>query len=149
MAEPTLRQARREDLPAILALLADDELGRTREGGADARVEAAFDAIERDPNNAIWVIDLDGAVAGCAQLTFIPGLARRGLRRAQIEAVRVASDLRGGGLGHWFFERLIDVARREGCGLVQLTSDKRRADAHRFYERLGFQASHEGYKLWL
>jgi GNAT superfamily N-acetyltransferase len=145
--EPRLRLATAADIPAILALLADDDLGRTREGGADAAVQAAFAEIERDPNNAIYVIDIGGEVAGCAQLTVIPGLSRRGLKRAQLEAVRVSSRRRGEGLGRWFLEQLIAVAREKGCGLVQLTSDKRRADAHRFYGSLGFVASHEGFKL--
>jgi GNAT superfamily N-acetyltransferase len=148
-AEPALRLATSADLPAILGLLADDALGRTREGGADAAVEAAFAEIERDPNNALYVIDIAGEVVGCAQLTVIPGLARRGMKRAQIEAVRVSSRRRGEGLGRWFFEKLIAIAREKGCGLVQLTSDKRRAEAHRFYGSLGFVASHEGFKLSL
>ena len=148
-SEAVLRLATRADIPAILALLADDALGRTREGGADAPVEAAFAEIQADPNNAIYVADIAGTVVGCAQLTVIPGLSRRGLRRAQIESVRVSSRRRGEGLGRWFFEELIALARRKGCGLVQLTSDKRRTDAHRFYGSLGFVASHEGFKLTL
>ena len=93
--------------------------------------------------------DAAGAVGGTLQLTFIPGLARRGGLRAQIEAVRVREDLRGGGVGHALFAWAIDEARRRGCVLVQLTSDKRRAEAHRFYGRLGFTASHDGFKLRL
>jgi GNAT superfamily N-acetyltransferase len=146
-SDPALRLATEADIPAILALLADDPLGRTREGGADAAVEAAFVEIERDPSNAIYVIDIAGEVVGCAQLTIIPGLSRRGMKRAQIEAVRVSSKRRGEGIGRWFLERLIAVAREKGCGLVQLTSDKRRPEAHRFYGSLGFVASHEGFKL--
>jgi GNAT superfamily N-acetyltransferase len=147
--EPALRLARPADIPAILALLADDALGRTREGGADEAAQAAFGEIERDPNNALYVIDIAGQVAGCAQLTIIPGLSRRGMKRAQIEAVRVSSRRRGEGLGRWFFDALIAIARERGCGLVQLTSDKRRTEAHRFYGSLGFVASHEGFKLSL
>ena len=93
--------------------------------------------------------DSHGAVAGTLQLTVIPGLARRGALRAQIEAVRVREDLRGQGLGHELFAWAVEEARRRGCALVQLTTDKRRADAHRFYGRLGFVASHEGFKLHL
>ena len=149
MAEPRFRLARRDDLPAILALIADDVLGKAREGDADAAVTAAFEAIEADPNNAIHVVEIDGAVVGCAQITFIPGLSRRGAWRAQIESVRVASALRGRGLGRAFFAHLIEAARTRGCGLVQLTSDKRRAEAHRFYGALGFTASHDGFKMTL
>lgn len=147
--EPFLRTARREDLPAIMAMLADDVLGREREGGADEAVAAAFDDIERDANSAIWVVERGGRVLGCAQLTCIAGLAQRAMKRALIESVRIASDARGGGLGRWFMGELIAKAREAGCGVVQLTSDKRRADAHRFYESLGFARSHEGFKLKL
>ncbi|TDR89146.1 GNAT family N-acetyltransferase [Enterovirga rhinocerotis] len=148
-AEPRLRLARSEDLPAIMAMLADDILGREREGGADAAVADAFDEIARDPKSAIWVVELDGSVVGCAQLTCLPGLARRAMRRGLVESVRIASDRRGLGLGHWFMRALIEKAREAGCGVVQLTSDKRRTDAHRFYDRLGFVRSHEGFKLML
>ena len=132
-----------------MAMLADDILGRDREGGADEAVSAAFEEIERDPNSTVWVVERDGRVVGCAQLTCIPGLARRAMRRGLIESVRVASEARGGGLGRWFVGELIGKAREAGCGVVQLTTDKRRHDAHRFYESLGFVASHEGYKLML
>ena len=147
--EPPLRPATAADLPAIVRLLADDELGQAREGADESLYAAAFAAIERDPNNTVFVIDLGGAVAGCAQLTVIPGLSRRAVTRGQIESVRVASGHRGEGLGRWFMEALIDAARARGCGLVQLTSDTRRADAHRFYESLGFTPSHVGFKLAL
>jgi GNAT superfamily N-acetyltransferase len=147
--EPALRVATQGDIPAILALLADDALGRTREGGAEEAAQAAFAEIERDPNNAIYVIDIAGEVVGCAQLTVIPGLSRRALKRAQIESVRISSRRRGEGLGRWFLEELIAIARDKGCRLVQLTSDKRRNEAHRFYGSLGFVASHEGFKLSL
>jgi GNAT superfamily N-acetyltransferase len=148
--EPIVRRATSADLPAIIALLADDALGQTREGDAgDPVYVRAFEAIERDPNNAIYVIDSAGDVIGCAQLTIIPGLSRRGLTRGQIESVRVSSRHRGEGLGRWFFEGLIALARASGCGLVQLTTDKSRPDAHRFYESLGFTATHEGFKLAL
>ena len=146
---PRLRAARRADLPVIMAMLADDILGRDREGGADEVVAAAFAEIERDPNSTIWVIERDGQVIGCAQLTCIAGLSQRGMKRGLIEAVRIASEARGGGLGRWFVGGLIGKARAAGCGVVQLTSDKRRTDAHRFYENLGFARSHEGFKLRL
>jgi GNAT superfamily N-acetyltransferase len=149
MPEPVLRPATAADVPAIVRLLADDALGQARESADEAVYKAAFAAIERDPNNTLFVIDAGGAVAGCAQLTIIPGLARGAATRGQIEAVRIASGHRGGGLGRWFMVALIEAARERGCKLVQLTSDKRRGDAHRFYESLGFAASHIGFKLRL
>lgn len=144
-----MRPAQREDLPAIMALLADDAFSVGREGGADAAVSAAFEEIERDPNSTVFVLEQVGRVVGCAQLTIIPGLARRALKRGVIEAVRIASDARGRGLGRDFIRQIVEVARGRGCGLVQLTSDKRRHDAHRFYLSLGFAMSHEGFKLVL
>ncbi|HZB36895.1 MAG TPA: GNAT family N-acetyltransferase [Beijerinckiaceae bacterium] len=147
--EPVLRPARREDVPRIVALFTDDELGRSREGAPLETYLSAFDAIEADRNNTVYVLDLDGELSGCAQLTVIPGLGRRGMRHAQIEAVRVASHLRGRGHGRWLIGRLVEMAREKGCGMVQLTSDKRRTEAHRFYGSLGFVASHEGFKLAL
>ncbi len=147
--DPLVRSARRDDLPAILALLADDDLSQGREGGADDAVAAAFDEIERDPTSTIYVVEEAGQVIGCAQLTCVPGLARRALKRGLVEAVRIASDRRGQGLGRWFMADLVERARAAGCGVVQLTSDKRRLDAHRFYESLGFSMSHEGFKLLL
>jgi GNAT superfamily N-acetyltransferase len=147
-----MRRARAEDLPSIVALLADDPLGREREYAGpvlDPRYTAAFDAIERDPNQFLAVAEDDGIVIGVLQLSFIPGLTRGGMWRGQIEGVRVASTTRGGGIGRRMLEWAIAQCREHGCGLVQLTSDKQRPDAHRFYEGLGFQASHEGYKLAL
>lgn len=149
MSEPVLRRATTADIPAIIRLLADDELGRTRESADERVYRDAFAAIERDPNNVILVIEAGGAVAGCAQLTVIPGLGRGAATRGQIEAVRIASEHRGQGLGRWFMQALIEAARERGCRLVQLTSDKSRGDAHRFYESLGFKPSHVGFKLAL
>jgi GNAT superfamily N-acetyltransferase len=145
-----VRRAARDDVPAIVALIAADQLGAAREVGDLAPYERAFAAIDADPAQLLVVVtDEAGAVAGTLQLTVIPGLARRGALRAQIEAVRVREDLRGQGLGHALLAWAIEEARRRGCALVQLTSDKRRAEAHRFYGRLGFTASHEGFKLRL
>ncbi|MEV5707313.1 GNAT family N-acetyltransferase [Actinoallomurus sp. NPDC052274] len=141
----TFRDATRDDVPAIVALLADDAIGAGREGDIDA-YWAAFAHIDADPRNRLIVAEVDGEVAGTLQLTFIPGLSRMGTERAQIEAVRVGSAHRGRGLGHRLIDWAIDEARRRGCGLVQLTSDKRRTDAIRFYESLGFEATHEGMK---
>jgi ribosomal protein S18 acetylase RimI-like enzyme len=149
-ADVTFRTATEEDVPAIVALLADDAIGAGREGNVDA-YWTAFAAIaadpRNDPRNDLIVADIDGEVAGTLQLTFIPGLSRKGAERAQIEAVRVSSADRGRGLGHQLIEWAIGAARRRGCGLVQLTSDKRRGDAIHFYESLGFEATHEGMKL--
>lgn len=144
------RKAERRDLPAIVALLADDPLGRLREAVGevpDAAYEAAFTAIEADPNQFLAVAEDDGEIVGTLQLTFIPGLSRGGAWRGQIEAVRIASGRRREGLGHQIFEWAISECRARGCRLVQLTTDKSRPDAHRFYEDLGFVASHVGYKL--
>ena len=145
----TLRQARREDVPEIVALLADDVIGAGREGAADDAYYAAFELIAADPGNQLLVAEADGRIVGTLQLTIIPGLSRHGMLRAQIEGVRVAAGQRGQGLGGRMIERAIDLARGQGCGLVQLTSDKRRPEAVRFYESLGFTASHEGLKLAL
>ena len=142
-----LRAARREDVPEIVALLADDAIGAGREGAADDAYYAAFDLIAADERNRLLVAEAGGRIVGTLQLTTIPGLSRHGMLRGQIEAVRVASGQRGNGLGRRMIERAIEVAREQGCGLVQLTSDKRRPDAVRFYQSLGFTASHEGLKL--
>lgn len=152
MSSPTIRRASAADLEAIVALLADDALGSTRESPGpplDPCYVEAFAAIARDPNQFLAVAEDDGEIVGCLQLSFIPGLSRRGLWRGQIESVRVASARRGGGLGRVLFEWAIAECRRRGCGLVQLTTDKARPDALRFYESLGFVASHEGMKLTL
>jgi GNAT superfamily N-acetyltransferase len=148
-----LRRARLEDVPAIVALIAADQLGAIRDGVRDeadlAAYTAAFRAIDADPANVLVVADSGGEIVGTMQLSFLPGLARRGALRAQVEAVRVAESARGSGLGAAMMAWAIDEARRRGCALVQLTSDKSRTDAHRFYQRLGFAASHEGMKLAL
>lgn len=148
----TFRQARREDLPDIVRMLADDEIGAQRETVADPLPETyaqAFEAIDRDPNNELIVAEREGHLVGVMQLTFIPYLTYRGSWRAMIEGVRVASSARSAGIGRQLIEWAIERARARGCLIVQLTSDKRRTDAIRFYERLGFVASHEGFKLRL
>lgn len=145
-----LREATRDDLPAIVSLLADDVLGKARDFTAvDEAYERAFADIDADPRNALIVADEDGEVVACMQITYIPGLGRHGAERSLIEAVRVRADRRGQGLGEQMMTWAIDRARERGCALVQLTTDKSRADAHRFYLRLGFVASHEGMKLAL
>ncbi|HJX42500.1 MAG TPA: GNAT family N-acetyltransferase [Geodermatophilus sp.] len=144
-----LRRAVAADLPAIVALLADDPLGATREGADPAPYEAAFTAVDADPAHLLVVADDDGAAVGTLQLSFLPGLSRGGALRAQVEGVRVAASGRGRGLGEAMLRWCADEARRRGAVLVQLTTDSRRPDAHRFYERLGFVASHVGMKLEL
>ncbi len=146
------RRAETADLPAIIDMLADDALGKAREVVSDPPHQAylsAFAAIEADPNQLLAVVEREGAIIGCLQISFIPGLSRRGLWRGQIESVRIASSARGESLGRSMMEWAIEVCRQRGCGLVQLTSDKQRPDAIRFYESLGFRASHEGLKLSL
>ena len=150
MSEISFRKAERRDVPAIVRLLADDALGAKREIVSDPLPDAyyrAFDAMNAQGGNEMIVGDLDGRVVACLQLSITHGLARQGRVRATIEAVRVASDIRGQRLGERLVTHAIERARAAGAGLAQLTTDKSRKDAHRFYERLGFKASHEGMKL--
>jgi GNAT superfamily N-acetyltransferase len=146
-----IRPATREDVPAIVALLADDPIGAGRETVAElGPYLRAWEAIAANPSARLVVAaDAGGAIAGTLQLDLLDSLTRGGMRRAQVEGVRVAHDARGGGVGRLLLEWAIDEARREGCGLIQLTSDLRRDDAARFYEALGFTASHRGFKLAL
>jgi GNAT superfamily N-acetyltransferase len=147
------RRATREDVPALVRLLADDPLGAQREAVTSplpGSYYAAFEAIERDPNNELIVAETaDGQLAGMLQLTFIPYLTYRGGWRALVEGVRVVAQMRSRGVGRRLFEWAIERARERGCHMIQLTSDKSRAEAIRFYESLGFVASHEGMKLHL
>ena len=143
------RPASASDLPSIITLLADDPLGRTREDAAmppAAAYVSAFDAIDSDPNQLLAVVTEGDRVIGTLQISFIPGLSRKGLWRGQIEGVRIAASHRRAGIGGRVFEWAIAQCRARGCGLVQLTTDRERPEAHRFYERLGFTASHLGYK---
>jgi GNAT superfamily N-acetyltransferase len=149
LSSVTFRAATTADLPAIVRLIADDGLGRGRERPdlpLDPRYLSAFAAVEADPNQLLAVVEREGAVVGTLQISFIPGVSRLGAWRGQIEAVRIAASERGSGLGQQMMEWAIDQCRARGCSLVQLTSDKVRDGAHRFYERLGFVASHEGFK---
>jgi len=146
------RPARRGDLERVVQLLFDDPLGSRREVFADplpAGYVAAFEAIEADPNNELVVVEHAGEVVGVLQLTFIPGITLQGAWRAQIEGVRVAAGLRSSGVGRRMFLWAIHRAAERDCQLLQLTSDKARPDAIRFYKSLGFVASHEGMKLSL
>lgn len=152
MSPVTFRQARREDLPALVRLLENDDVARTREGYAvecSPEIDAAFAEIEADPGNELWIGERGGEPIATLQLTFIPGLSRGGMRRALVEAVRVRADLRGQGIGEQLMERAAARARERGCGLIQLTTDLRREAAHRFYTRLGFEHTHAGMKRLL
>ena len=150
MSIPTFRRATRDDLTAIVALLADDPLGKSREDSRlplDSGYLSAFTAMDSDPNQFPLVVEQHGIVVGYLQLSFIPGLSHKGRWRGQIESVRVATHMRSAGLGKDMLKWAIGRCRARGCGIVQLTTDKERPDALRFYESLGFEASHEGLKL--
>ncbi|MFD3537995.1 GNAT family N-acetyltransferase [Streptomyces sp. NPDC058662] len=148
--ELTIRPAVEADLPSVVAMLADDALGAARESPEDlAPYRAALRRISDDPNQHLVVAVRSDRVVGTLQLTIVPGLSRRGATRSIIEGVRVHADERGSGLGTRFVEWAVERSRAENCSLVQLTSDATRTDAHRFYERLGFTASHVGFKLQL
>ena len=152
MTSIAFRKAQPADLPAIIALLANDVLGQQREDASsppNPRYVDAFDAILADRNQLLVVATLDDEVIGTLQLSFIPGMARLGAWRGQIEAIRIAETHRSSGVGQQMFEWAIAQCKARGCDLVQLTTDKARPDAHRFYERLGFVGSHVGYKLML
>jgi GNAT superfamily N-acetyltransferase len=152
MTETIFRRATGADVPAIVKLLADDALGRMREDDRDPlnpKYAAAFAAIDADGNQLLAVAERDRTIVGCLQISFIPGISRIGMWRGQIESVRISANRRGGGLGRKMIEWAIAECRRRGCGTVQLTTDKSRLDAHRFYVSLGFKASHEGMKLEL
>lgn len=150
--ELLFRRATRADVPAIVALLANDLLGSQREQASDPLPDSyfvAFAEIERDPNQVLTVVEAAGEVIGTLHLTYLPSLTYRGGKRALIEAVRVAASQRNQGIGQRMFEWAITQAHEAGCHMVQLATDKRRPDAVRFYESLGFVASHIGMKLVL
>lgn len=150
MSDIVIRPARPDDVAAIVEMLADDPLGAAREDLDDPQTyAAAFSRVSADPGQHLVVAERDGRVVGTLQLSVIPGLSRRGTTRSIIEGVRVARDERGSGLGTELITWAVDESRRLGATLVQLTSDASRTDARRFYERLGFVASHVGFKLQL
>ncbi|MFD5039601.1 GNAT family N-acetyltransferase [Streptomyces sp. NPDC058378] len=150
MSDLDIRPAVSADIPAIVAMLADDPLGAQRESPDDLDPYlAAFRRLVDDQNQHLTVAVRQGKVVGTLQLTIVPGLSRRGATRSIVEGVRVHADERGSGLGTQLIQWAVDESRRQGCQLVQLTSDATRTDAHRFYERLGFTASHVGFKLAL
>ncbi|MGN9755614.1 N-acetyltransferase family protein [Streptomyces sp. SD31] len=150
MGDLEIRAAVADDVPAIVAMLADDPLGAQRESPDDLTPYlAALERLSSDPNQHLVVAAREGRVVGTLQLTVIPGLSRKGATRSIIEGVRIHADERGSGLGTQLIEWAVAESRRQSCQLVQLTSDNTRTDAHRFYERLGFTASHVGFKLTL
>jgi GNAT superfamily N-acetyltransferase len=143
------RRARHDDLPAIVMLLAEDDLGAGREDPSlpiQEAYETAFAAIAADPNQFLAVATDNGTIIGTLQITIIPNISRMGALRGQIEGVRIAASHQGKGLGGQAFEWAFEYCRSRGCVLIQLTSDKSRSDAHHFYEKLGFVASHTGFK---
>lgn len=149
VSEITFRQARRDEVPTLVEMLVKDSLGRAREDHLEIS-QAYFDAfeiIDADPNHELVVAELEGEIVATMQISYLQHLTYRGGVRAQIEGVRVSENHRGAGLGRRLMEWGIERAKQRGCHLVQLTSDKRRTDALRFYEQLGFRATHQGFKL--
>ncbi|MFB6447498.1 GNAT family N-acetyltransferase [Bradyrhizobium tunisiense] len=143
----SIRRARRDDVPAIVAMLADDHLGRGRERVEDPLPAAYYDAfarVARDPNLALVVAEIEGRVVGCLQLAVLPGISSQGGVRGLLEDVRVATDCRGRGIGERLVQWAIAEAKARGCSLVELLTHQTRVDAQRFYKRLGFTASHVG-----
>ncbi|MER6697773.1 GNAT family N-acetyltransferase [Streptomyces griseus] len=150
MSDLEIRPVAPDDLAAVVAMLADDPLGAQRESPDDLTpYREALQRLADDPNQHVVVAVREGRVVGTLQLTIVPGLSRRGATRSIIEGVRIHGDERGSGLGTQLIQWAVDESRRQNCQLVQLTSDVTREDAHRFYERLGFTASHVGFKLAL
>lgn len=150
MSDLEIRPVAPDDLAAVVAMLADDPLGAQRESPDDLTpYREALQRLADDPNQHVVVAVRENRVVGTLQLTIVPGLSRRGATRSIIEGVRIHGDERGSGLGTQLIQWAVDESRRQNCQLVQLTSDVTREDAHRFYERLGFTASHVGFKLAL
>lgn len=146
-AEVAFRRAGRHDLAALVTLLADDPLGADRETAELGSYEAAFTEIDADPRHLLVVGELQGEIVACLQATVLPCLTHGGRRRAQLEGVRVSDRLRRSGVGRAMLAWTIEWAVANGCGVVQLTTDKARPEALSFYESAGFVATHEGLKL--
>jgi len=149
MSDITFRTAVEADLPVIIAMLADDEIGENRENAAASvpqEYRDAFTAMNEEHYNKYLLAEKDGKIVGSLQLAFVPGLSRKGTKRALIESVRVRSDARGQNIGTALMKEAIRLAKEGGCGLIQLDSDLRRPRAHLFYRRLGFVQSHAGFK---
>jgi N-acetylglutamate synthase-like GNAT family acetyltransferase len=145
----TLRKAKQEDLEEIVRLLGDDKFGKERENSSSPNYLNAFLLIEKDPNQFLMVLEKNKAIIGTCHLTLMPSLTFQGSLRMNIEAVRIDTSMRGQGAGEWMIDRAIQFAKEKGCKMVQLTTNKQRLDAKRFYEKMGFQATHEGMKLYL
>lgn len=148
----TFRHASETDLPFLDRLADEDDIGAAREALRPDHAEQALEglrAIATDPNHALYIVEQGGEPVGSFQLSFLPGVSRRGAWRGQIESVRVLADRRGEGIGEAMIRWAVERCKERGCGIVQLTSDRKRDDAHRFYERLGFVATHTGFKLAL
>ena len=146
----TYRPATEADLPFLDELAAEDEIGAARDGLRPDHAEQALEglrAISADPNHTLYIVEREGEPVGSFQLSFIPGVARKGAWRGQIESVRVRKALRKHGIGEAMIRWAVERCRERGCAVVQLTSDRQREGAHRFYERLGFVPSHTGFKL--
>ena len=147
------RFAERSDVPSIITLLADDPIGASREQANGPDMSVYFDAFEemtaQGGNAYLLAIERDDTIVGCVQITLIPGLSRSGTKRAQLEGIRVAESARGQGVGRRMMEEAHEIARQQGCGLVQLTSDQARTDALRFYTSMGYVNSHCGLKCAL
>jgi GNAT superfamily N-acetyltransferase len=152
MPDLVYRAATQADLPFIIAQIVNDSVIAIDDDPADAMGEGylkALAAIEADPNQEMFIVEEKGQRVGCFQLTYIPGLMRHGMWRGLIEVVHVIPERRSSGIGSAMMRWALERCRERGCGMVQLTSNKQRADAHRFYERLGFSKSHEGFKFLL
>ena len=148
----TFRRAEHRDLLAIVKLLTEDELGKTRESLSEVPescYEEAFQKIAADPNHYLMVVELDAVIIGTSHLTLLPSLTFRGSTRLQVEAVRVAEAFRGRGIGEWMFQKIFEYANQQKVSIIQLTTNKARARAKKFYELLGFSATHEGMKIIL
>ncbi len=146
------RKATQGDLQDIIGLLADDELGKGRENASEGILpsyQSAFESIDADPNQYLMVVEEKGVVVGTCHLTLMPSMTLQGKLRMNIEAVRVKASHRSQGLGAWMIHQALQLGRDKGCKVIQLTTNKKRTDAKRFYEKLGFQATHEGMKLYL
>lgn len=152
MADLTYRYATRADLPYMVALIAADDVGTQMddpEQPDSAEYQAGLAAIDADPNQELFIVEAEGQIIGTFQLTYIPGIARKGMWRGLVESVHVSPEHRNRGYGSQMMRWAIERCRARGCGMVQLTSNKKRVDAHRFYRTLGFDQSHEGFKIFL
>ncbi len=147
----THRKAQTKDLQSVISLLLEDKLGATRESknSTDERYVSAFQKIDSDQNQYLMVVENDDEIVGTCHLTIMPSLTFKGSTRMQIEAVRVAAKYRGQKIGKWMFEQAVIYAKEKGASIIQLTTNKKRSEAKRFYETLGFEPSHEGMKLYL